>query len=322
MVRITIARSASEMEALRSRWDFLYSSVGASATLFQSFAWNRLAARIFASTERPFVVCAENESGSAIIPAAIGRDGTLVTFLGETLFDYRDVLCAGERKTLHAAWREINRLGLQLWVSGIREGSVDKWQALSPAHFTEAPCVAGVSSDGFSRAHAGARRLLRRLERKGVVIREYDGHETRLLRAIYEAKARQLNGNANNLFADRRRIEFMIAAATEQPCSFTTFTLESEGALLAGLVTLRDRGARRFYTIYYDRAWSQWSPGTALVFEVTRRSLAEGLACDYMTGTQSHKSRFATGSVALSRVDASPAQLAAALSRMELPIAA
>ncbi len=321
-MRITIARSADEMERLRSRWDFLHSSAGSRVTLFQSFAWNWLAARIFAETERPFVVCAESESGSAIIPAAVGRDGTLVTFLGEALFDYRDVLCAGERDALCAAWREIERLGLQLWISGIREDSLENWQALSLVRFTESPCVAGVSADSFSRAHAGARRLLRRLERKGVVIREYYGHETRLLRSIYEAKARQLNGNANNLFADRRRIDFMLVAATEQPSSFTIFTLESEGAPLAGLVTLRDRHVRRLYTIYYDHAWSHWSPGTALIFEVTRRSLAEGLVCDYMTGMQSHKSRFATGSVALSRVDATPAQLAAALTRAELPIAA
>ncbi len=308
------------MDCLRSRWDSLYRS--SDCTAFQSFAWNRLAARIFAQTEQPFIVCAEDGNGSAIIPAAIARDGTLVTFLGETLFDYRDVLCGGERDALYAAWREIERLRQQLWVSGIREDSLDDWQGLSPARFADAPFVAGLSADSFAQEHSRASRLLRRLERKGVEMREYAGDETGVLRAVYDAKAHQLNGSGNNLFADRRRIDFIIAAAAEQPTAFDTFTLQSEGALVAGLVTFRDRGARRFYTIYYDQAWAQWSPGTALVFEVTRRSLAEGFACDYMTGTQSHKSRFATGAVALSRVDASPAQLATALSRSRLPIAA
>jgi CelD/BcsL family acetyltransferase involved in cellulose biosynthesis len=322
LVRVTIARSAAEMEGLRLRWNSLYSSTASTSTLFQSFAWNQLAARIFADSEQPFVVHAESESGSAIIPAAIGRDGTLATLLGETLFDYRDLLCAGEREALYAAWREIERLGLQFWVSGIRESSLENWQALSPTPFTESPCVSGVSADRFAHAHAGAARLLRRLQRKGVVMRQYTGRDPGLLRAIYEAKARQLNGDSNNLFADPRRIEFMIVAAAQMPSWFEIFTLESEGALLGGLVTLRDRNIRRFYTIYYDHAWSHWSPGTTLLFEVTRRSLADGLICDYMTGTQWHKSRFATGSVSLSRVDASPAQLAAALKGTELPIAA
>ncbi len=320
-MRILIARSAAEMDSLRSRWDFLYASAP-SPTLFQSFAWNRLAARVFSDTERPFVVCAENGSGTAIIPAAISRDGTLATFLGEALFDYRDVLCAGEDDVLYAAWREIARLDLQLWVSAIRQDALANWQALSPAHFTESPCVTGQNADSFAAAHGSARRLLPRLERKGIAIRGHSGENTGLLRAVYEAKAHQLNGDADNLFADRRRIDFMIAAAAEMPSSFELFTLESEGASLAGLVTLRDRGVRRFYTIYYDHAWSHWSPGTTLLFEVTRRSLAAGLSCDYMTGTQSHKSRFATGSVPLSRVDASRAQLAAALLRTELPLAA
>jgi CelD/BcsL family acetyltransferase involved in cellulose biosynthesis len=155
---------------------------------------------------------------------------------------------------------------------------------------------------------------MRRLDRKGVFFQQRSVSETSLLRSIYANKSHQLAAADNNLFADQRRIDFVIAAA-DLGCT-EIFTLESQGALIAGLVTLRDAGVRRFYTIYYDLAWADWSPGTALVFEVTRRSLAEGLACDYLTGHQHHKHRFAMGSMGLLRIDASPEQLRSSLQRM------
>lgn len=312
-VNIHIARSAGEVEALASHWQSL-SHNSSRKTLFQSYEWNLLAARAFADREAPYVVSAESDSGHAIIPAALARDGTLVTFLGETLFDYRDVLSEGDADPLVEGWRELESLGKQLWIHGIREGHGERWRAFDPQTFAEAPYVSGMGADEFAQAHTRAGRLVRRLQAKGVTFEQHSGSETSLLRTIYTNKARQLGGTENNLFADQRRIDFMIAAADLGRTEI--FTLESEGALIAGLVTLRDASVRRFYTIYYDLAWSHWSPGTALMFEVTRHSLAEGLSCDYMTGRQNHKHRFATGTVRLLRVDASPKQLHSSLGRL------
>jgi len=313
-VKIHIARSAGEMEELASRWHSLFLN-SPRLTIFQSYEWNLLAARMFTDRESPYVVCAESDSGRAIIPAAIARDGSLVTFLGETLFDYRDVLAEGDADPLVACWRELDKLEQQVWVHGIRDDHAEHWRAFQPQVFAEAPYVSAVSADEFARSHSRAARLMRRLEAKGVNLQQQAGTESSLLRAIYSNKARQLEGTENNLFADERRIDFMIAAATELGGT-EVFTLESEGAMIAGLVTFRDRDVRRFYTIYYDLAWADWSPGTVLTFEVTRQSLAEGLSCDYMTGRQNHKHRFATGSVPLLRVDASPEQLHAAMERL------
>jgi CelD/BcsL family acetyltransferase involved in cellulose biosynthesis len=312
-VKIDIARSAAEMEDFASRWQSLFHN-SSRKTLFQSYDWNLLAARIFADRESPYVISAESDSGRAIIPAALARDGTLVTFLGETLFDYRDVLAEGGPEPLIAAWRELEALEQQLWVQGIRDERPERWPAFEPQAFAEAPYVSAMNADEFATSHSRAARLLRKLEGKGVTLHQHSGSETSLLRAIYSNKARQLEGADNNLFADERRIDFMVTAAGLG--STEIFTIESDGAMIAGLVILRDGDVRRFYTIYYDLAWADWSPGTALTFEVTRQSLAEGLSCDYMTGRQNHKHRFATGSVRLLRVDASPEQLHAGVSRL------
>src|SRR5262249_11531800 len=52
------------------------------------------------------------------------------------------------------------------------------------------------------------------------------------------------------------------------------------------------------------------SPALSLIYEVTRRSLAAGLDCDYMTGEQPYKMRLATASNPLYRLQATPEQLA------------
>ena len=66
----------------------------------------------------------------AIIPA-VRREREL-GLIGETLFDYRDVLGAGEPTVLERAWRELAKLGVGLEVTALRgDESRRRWQSLS-----------------------------------------------------------------------------------------------------------------------------------------------------------------------------------------------
>lgn len=300
-MKLRIARSQAEIGPLRSAWERLYSPE--RHTIFQTFAWNRLAAEMFSGRERPHVIYAENAGGAALIPAAIASDR--ISFLGEALFDYRDVLTAGDGSALASAWLELARLGLPLSVPGLRFAA--DWREFNLRPFSEAPCIQVSEGAHFNAAHARAGRLVRRLERVGVKLKRADGSATELLHGIYLRKAVQFG--SDNLFLDRQRVEFLLRAAALAPTAVDVFTLEA-GEMIAALVTLRDGAVRRFYTTWFDDAWSHYSPGTALLFEVTRRSLAEGLNCDYMTGSQPHKRRFATRSVPLFRAEASAEELA------------
>ena len=69
--------------------------------------------------------------------------------------------------------------------------------------------------------------------------------------------------------------------------------------------------------MYHDHRWAHYSPGVALIYEISRRSLAESLDCDYMTGEQPHKLRFATHTVPLFRCEAAPQELARITHRRE-----
>ncbi|MFB3815968.1 MAG: GNAT family N-acetyltransferase [Terriglobales bacterium] len=331
-MKIRLARTAAEMDTFRPAWDYLHASA-ASATLFQSFAWNRLAAECFAGREQPHVIFAESDSGAAIIPAAINRGGLVL--LGESLFDYRDMLSVGDEEPLHAAWAELASLQLPLHITALRGRPAAVWEELAPAPWVTAPraTTRDITADAFAAAHPRLGRYVRRLARGGVELHRRCGSAVALVRRFYRAKAAQFAGAPNNLFADPVRVDFMAAAAAMDPAACEIFTFEAGSRVVAGLVTFRDcaeersespghteparRDVRRFYTVYFDRAWAHYSPGTALCFEVTRRSLTEGLDCDFMTGEQPHKRRLMTSSVSLFRIEATAEMIARAAHILE-----
>lgn len=303
----------AELDRLRPLWSDVFRR--SPKTIFQSFEWNRLAAENFGDRLAPLVCVAESDNGAAIIPAAAHIGGDRLELMGENLFDYRDLLHAGDERVLQAAWQMIAEFDQPLLVSAVQpENAALHWRQFEPVEFARAPWVdaATITAIQFRSIHTRAARQLRRLQRKGVTLQRYSGSESDQVRGIYQLKCEQFAADANNVFRDERRREFMVAAAALEAETCQVFTLEDgDGCLVAGLVTFLDGEIRRFYTIYFDPAWAVYSPGVALLFEATALSLQQGLSCDYMTGEYPYKLRFANASRMLYRVEASAAQLAA-----------
>ncbi len=309
-MRINIARSASEMDRIAPLWNELLKA--RSHTIFQSFAWNRLAADMFHDRCSPYVVWAESDSGAAIIPAAVHQAESRIELLGEVLFDYRNVLCAGDRELLRLVWQELASCGKPLHVLCVEQPD-DRWREFSLAAFAKAPLVDRSLADerAFRLAHSRLGRQMRRLQRLGIALRVHSGNDSAVVRRLYACKRTHFATDTANLFTDQRRCDFMVAAAALEGHSCEVFTLEQDnGTLISGLVSFRDGDVRRFYTIYFHPEWARYSPGVALVFEVTALSLGEGLSCDYMTGEYPYKLRLANSSRALYEVEASAQQLA------------
>jgi hypothetical protein len=267
------------------------------------------------------VICAESEQGAAIVPAVVRlSDGTL-RLMGEELFDYRAFLHRGDDAVLRATLGTLAEPGHPLEIVALRgsERSVVT-DELGLFPFAAAPGVKReqISAESFAGAHTRLARNLRRIERQGFVLKTYNGANPEFLRAIYEAKARQ---SETSLFHDSARIEFLVSAAALMPHVFEIFILENGEDRAAAVVTLRDGECRRFYTGWFGAECEKHSPALSLIYEVTRRSLAEGLDCDYMTGEQGYKMRLATTSVKLFRVTATAEEMAA-VARRELPAAA
>lgn len=309
MPQIVLAHTADEILALRSRWEFLQARC--HATVFQSFKWNWIAANAFADRESPYVIFAETSNGMALLPLCINQGKRSLSCLGDVVFDYRNVLTLGEDDALIAAWGEAARLELPFSSGGLQASSRKAWAGfrLNPFYRTPAVKVSEISADGFSGNHPRCALRLRRLERMGAALRQYSPAPVSLVRWLYEQKAMQPPEAGENVFADPRRVEFMSAVVACEPYSEELFTLEAGETCIAALVTLREQRWRRFYTIWFDQRWARFSPGISLIFEVTRRSLADGLNCDYMTGEQEYKMRFATSVEALFWIEASMEQL-------------
>jgi CelD/BcsL family acetyltransferase involved in cellulose biosynthesis len=300
---------------MRPLWEQM--CVGGEYTVFQNFQFNLLAAEKFADREQPYVVCAEGPHGAAIIPAVLRRSDNSIRLLGEELFDYRGFLHCGDDQALRAALTELASLGHPLEIVGMRETDRSRVSnELQVLPFAAAPCVrrVDISSEQFAAAHSRLARNLRRLERLGFERRTYNGANPEIIRTIFAGKAAQL---AESLFHDLARIEFLVSAAELMPEVFEIFTLENGAVMAAAVVTLLDRGIRRFYTGWFAPEHEKHSPALALIYEITRQSLAAGLDCDYMTGEQPYKMRLATSSVPLYKVKATAEQLAA-LNPLEL----
>lgn len=313
--RVRLVRSVAELDALGEAWRQLYSPE--RHTVFQTFAWNWLAAKHFAFRQSLCVAYAEDDNGIAIIPAAIAHDTREIVLLGDALFDYRDILSAGDFSALlAAAWQALAALNLPLSITAIREESREHWTNFPLEFFCRAPQVlrAEACSATLEAAHRKLGRFARRLQRNAIQFRRQDGSASGLIRWIYREKAVQFFGRHENVFADQSRVEFIVAAASMAPSQCEIFTFEHGTEVVAALLTFRDGKNRRFYTVYFDPRWARESPGQVLLFNVTRNSLSDGLDCDYMTGEQPHKTRLATSSTGLYRVQLASEDFLAAAS--------
>ena len=314
-MRITIATSPAEIERLRPAWERLLRPE--HHTAFQEFELNRLAAAHFAERESAYIVLAESDSSLALIPAAVRQSTGEITLLGETLFDYRDVLHRGSSEALEAAWTEIAKLNRPLSFHALRHEARSRWEAIPTVSFANAPLVRhqDMDCDEFRAAHNKLGMFYRRIIKRGAHFHAHNGKNKNLVRTIYDCKAAQFPQERNNVFLDPARREFMVLACEAMGARCGIFTLVDGKQLVAALVTLREETARRFYTIYFDPAWAKFSPGVVLIYEVSARTLAEGLDCDYMTGEYGYKNRLATDMEPLLKVQASAEELAHAVSR-------
>jgi CelD/BcsL family acetyltransferase involved in cellulose biosynthesis len=309
VLKLEVLRSAHELDRLKSRWQFLEKKC--DVTLFQSYELNRRAAEWFSNRESPYVIVAESDSGLAIIPA-VRREREL-GLIGETLFDYRDVLSAGEPYALEQAWRELARVRLPLEVTALRGDNVcARWGSLLPMEFCNAPTTrrCDITAQEFVGMQKKAAKASRRLEREGLRLIRRETELKPIAEWLYRRKA-EWSGRSENLFRDHQRQDFMLGIVCDGITDCTIWSYQTSSCdIAAALVTFRHGNKRHFYTIHHDPRWDRFSPGQVLIFDVTRESLAEGLDVDFMTGEYPYKNRLATAMVPLFRVAANEGQMA------------
>ncbi|HSE50292.1 MAG TPA: GNAT family N-acetyltransferase [Terriglobales bacterium] len=317
MRRLRTATCARELEALRPLWQSLERSPG--ATVFQSYLWNLAAARHLRGRERPHVIALETDCGAAIVPAAFCGGGG-VTFLGEMLFDYRDVLTAGDPRVLDLALAELGKAGRQLWLPAVREDATLALGRREP--WVGAPVLrrARTTPERFRQDHYRGRKQRKRLERAGATFERYQGDAATLLDWVYRRKASQFAGSGLDVLSDAARRACMLEICSRSGPRCEVFTIELGSSVVAALVTFREPEVRRLYTVWHDPAREDLSPGIVLFLHVAQLSLEEGLDVDFLTGEQPYKARLTNDRVQLYRLRATAAELLGA--ERALPLAA
>ncbi|HET9697862.1 MAG TPA: hypothetical protein VFP40_13405, partial [Terriglobales bacterium] len=187
MRRTVLARSHHDIYRLRYAWQQLESRC--TVTMFQSFVWNHTAAQAFEDREVPFVIYAESDQGAALIPTAIDQARNRLVFLGETLFDYRDVLTSGDPQVLASAWNRASQLGMKFSSGALRSDSnFAAWNAFDVSRFYGAPRVSPkeVTAEEFAQGHKRLASWKRRLDREGVEFKCHTGSNSDLVRCIYQ----------------------------------------------------------------------------------------------------------------------------------------
>lgn len=352
MRKLRIIDTADEFPSIRDLWEEVFASsfktertsTGwkaprlaapgrlCAATIFQTYAWNEIAARVFAERERPYVVVVESDRGAAIVPACVRRES--LSLLGEELFDYRDVMAVGDESLVELGWQTIAELGLPLQAKAVRgergwaemkpfagapwlpcSVSMEKHykleknlrvlaergcvlsQGLKPSPVNEAyhPAEAGCPRSSAT-VNASAEERRSDVDEIGVLRSAQDDSSELLglVRRMYQLKAQSESGS---LFRDPLRIEAVVQMAASAPTE--VFTIELEEELVAAILTFIDGDVCRFYGTYYDERWAKFSPGVSLLYRVIQWAQEHGLDFDFMTGEQAYKKRFASEVVPL-----------------------
>jgi len=317
VIRIQTLSKAGEFESVRPLWEQL--AARPEATVFQQFHWNRLAAEIFADREQPHVLVATRDSHAVILPLAIRRDST-AALIGETLFDYRDMLSTGDSELEFAVLAEASTLGLPLEITALTPAAARRWNLFSTMPFCKAPRIirAECTPEHLMESHRRLGRHARRIAARGAQLRHRHGSDSAFIHDLYIRKAAQ----AGSLFTDPVRRDFMQRICLEEGKRCHIFTYETSTDLVAAILTLGSGHARHFYTVYYDIEWKAFSPGQVLLYEASLQVLSENLDCDFMTGEYPYKTRIANAAVPLVRIEATAEAWREALDRRNAGIAA
>jgi CelD/BcsL family acetyltransferase involved in cellulose biosynthesis len=317
VIHIQTLKNASEFESVRPLWEQLASRP--EATVFQQYHWNRLAAEIFADREQPHVLVATRDDHAVILPLAIRTNGT-ACLLGETLFDYRDMLSTGDAELELAVLAEASSLGLPLEITALTPQAARCWTLFESKQFAKAPRIkrSECSAKQLMEAHRRLGRHSRRIAARGAHLKHRSGTDREFIRELYVRKAAQ----AGSLFTDPVRREFMERICLEEGGGCQIFTYETASELVSVILTFRSDHARCFYTVYYDLAWKAFSPGQVLLYESSLQTLSDNLDCDFMTGEYPYKMRLANDAVPLVRIETSAKEWREALDRRIAKIAA
>ncbi|MGH9476247.1 MAG: GNAT family N-acetyltransferase [Terriglobales bacterium] len=235
-----------------------------------------------------------------VVPVAI-RAGCW-GLLGEELFDYQDLIGEPSHQQEAAAWAS-GQLQGPACVTGVAVTS--PWSSfwnqmpLKPQPFAAAP-VRDAGPDNLAAEHA---RLERRWQAARVELCRVEEAAARrhALDWLLDRKARACAARGQRNALGERECRWLAVMVEKEAQISELWQLRRRGEALAGLLCWRTPQLRYAYTIGYEPAVAELSPGILALYALLRHTMREGLGFNFLTGEQAFKLRFASRSEPLLR---------------------
>ena len=331
--RFAIVCDRAGFDALEPEWNDLFERAGRDAQLFQTFNWNWHWANHYlpagagpAKLSLAIVTVHRQDRLMVLWPLVLetGSGLRLLRWMGEPVSQYGDVLVGNvpdRQVLLQRSWQFIaSRLGadavhlrkvradaavLPLLSSiGMRQVAVAQAPYLDLA---SAPDFAHYERRYSHKARKNRRRLMRRLEERGVIHTsrhtgsEEAGAAARTAVALKRAWSKA-NGRIAPSLADARFAAFFadVTQARHRPAGCAVMSMTCNGGIASMAIDVTCGRRRAAHIIVHDPAFNHLSPGTLLLQEWIRGASADGIATfDLLAPAYAYKADWADGSIAV-----------------------
>ena len=320
IVSAPLVTTNAGFDALQSAWERLERECK-TATVFQTFAWNRAWWRHFEGGKRLRLLCLRGEQGELVgllpLYAAFwhGTPLRVLRFLGTGASDYNDALCVPgrERDAADAFGRAL--FALEGWhvldCQQLRVGGFLRDNPLGPGfpawELTGEACPYLTLPPTWDTLRAGFGKKTR------ANIGYYDRalHKSFIVRADYVTDPAQLDAQLSRLFALHgkrwhsrwlpgvftsgrvRQFHRDAARALLEQDALRLWMLRLDGETQAILYCFAWGGRVCYYQGGWEPSLSKWSMGTVLTARALHSAVDEGRTCfDFLRGDEPYKAKW------------------------------
>lgn len=323
-LRTELLTAPDRLEDVGPAWGRLWQRAGGSP--FQGHGWITAwwKGRDPAAGLRLHIgLCWDGDELAAVIPCATRRHRgvRVLEWAAKDCSDYCDAITDGDRMALLRTWQAMTGGGgfqvaylshvrpdaaFRLLADGGSDRGLGSAVVLRPSARTDQALQ--VRSHGLTGAewfrtlskkarnnHTRGKRIVAEAGRLSVSVGDGSAEPAKLERMI-ELKQRWLvsSGRRNRLFDHDARALRQLVAYLRASGAMQLFSLDCDGRLVAGLVSIVDKGRVAAFFAAFDPRFDRASPGTLVIVEQLMWAFDRGFAeVDFLCGDEPYKSRFA-----------------------------
>ena len=330
-LRTEVLTTSDRLDDVGPAWERLWQRAGRS--LFQSHGWIAAwwkAQDPAAGLRLRVGLCWDGDELAAIIPCAMRRHRGIwvLEWAAKDCSDYCDAITSDARAALPRAWQGMTEVSgfqvaylnhvrpdatFRLLADGGLGGRPGTAVALRPSKRTDQALHVrrhGLTGAEWFRTlpkkarnnHTRGKRIIGEAGKLSVSVCDASAGQDKLERMI-ELKQQWLtsSGRRNRIFDHDARTLRLLVAYLQASGTMQLFSLDCDAQLVAGLVSIVDKGQVAAFFAAFDPRFDRASPGTLVIVEQLMWAFDRGFAeVDFLCGDEPYKYKFADARTELS----------------------